>query len=82
MQDEILPSHQRDEILTFISMEMELGSIMLSKMSQSKTDNYHIVLLMKKFRHTHKKQILLRFHLHKVLRIITVISESRQGGGY
>lgn len=53
MQDEILPSHQRDEILTFISMEMELGSIMLSKMSQSKTDNYHIVLLMKKFRHTH-----------------------------
>ena len=31
---------------------------------------------------THTKQIFLWFHLFKVLRIITVIKDSGQGGGY
>ena len=35
----------RDEYLSFTSTWMELGGIMLSEISQSEKDNYHMVSL-------------------------------------
>ena len=42
----ILLSHQKNEILPFAMMWMELEIIMLSKISHSERDNYHMIPLM------------------------------------
>ena len=39
----ILSSHQKNEILPFAAMCMELEGIMLSEISQSEKDNYYII---------------------------------------
>ena len=39
----ILCSHQKDEILPFITTWMELEGIMLSEVSQSEKDKYHMI---------------------------------------
>ena len=36
-------SHQKNEILPFATTSMELESIMLSQISQSEKDNYHMI---------------------------------------
>ena len=41
----ILLSHQKNEILPFATMWMELEGIMLSDISQSEKDNYHMISL-------------------------------------
>ena len=40
---EILLSHQKDDILPFAMKWMELEGIMLSKISQSEKDDYHMI---------------------------------------
>jgi len=40
--NEILCSHQKNEILPFATMWMELEGIMLSEISQSEKDKYHM----------------------------------------
>jgi len=45
--DGILCSHQKDEILPFAVTWMELGGIMLSEISQSEKDKYHIISLIR-----------------------------------
>ena len=39
----ILCSHQKIEILSFAMMWMELEGIMLSEISQTEKDNYHMI---------------------------------------
>ena len=41
----ILLSHQKNEILPFATMWMELEGIMLSEISQSEKDNYRMISL-------------------------------------
>jgi len=43
--DGILLSHQKNETLPFAMMWMELEGIMLSEISQSEKDNYHMISL-------------------------------------
>ena len=45
MYDEILLSPQKTEVLPFTTMWIELEGIMLSEISQSEKDNYHMVSL-------------------------------------
>ena len=42
---EYYPAIRKDEILPFTSTLMELEGIMLSKISQSEKDNYHMIFL-------------------------------------
>ena len=48
--DGILLNHKKNHILSFAKMWMELGSIMLSEISQSEKDKYHIISLMENLR--------------------------------
>ena len=41
----ILLSHKKNEILPFATAWMDLKGIMLSEISQSEKDNYHMILL-------------------------------------
>ena len=43
----ILCSHQKNEILPFAMTWMELEGIMLSEMSQSEKDKYHMISLIR-----------------------------------
>jgi hypothetical protein len=45
IHNEILFSHKRNEILSFVTTWMELEIIMLSKISQRQKDKYHMISL-------------------------------------
>ena len=45
MYNEILLSHQKIEILPFAMVGTELKGVMLSEISQSEKDNYHMISL-------------------------------------
>ena len=42
----ILLSHKKDEILSFVTTWMDLEGIMLSEISQTEKDKYHVISLM------------------------------------
>ena len=44
--NELLLSHQKNKILPFTTMWMELECIMISKISQSEKEKYHMISLM------------------------------------
>ena len=43
--DGILHSHKKDEIILFATIRMDLEGIMLSEISQTEKDKYHIIPL-------------------------------------
>ena len=50
----MLLSHQKNEVLPFPMTWMELEGIMLSEISQSEKDNYHMISLIRNLRKTER----------------------------